>query len=143
MKTKLIQLGIWLTSVGVAAGLITSLALYRLTRSSLKVIHSWQQPSQVNYKSNDPYYFSIVESDRDWRSYPFSFIPKYRYLIYVGMSSTPSYGHFLEFPFDPGLDPIATYLNQANVTWTPAGVTFKAPTQHELFIPQKMFTGGR
>jgi hypothetical protein len=141
---KLLALGLWTTSVLITAGLITSVGLYSLTRQSLKVVHTWKQPSQVNYQSNDPYYLSVLESDRDWRDYPFTFEPKYRYLIYVGINDkTPSYGHFLEFPFDPVVTGIDGYLNQSTVTWTPAGVTLKTPTQHELFIPKQMFIGGR
>jgi hypothetical protein len=141
---KLIHFAIWTTSVALTASLMALVALYGLTRPSLKVLHTWKQPDSLNYQSYGPYYLSIVETDCNWRSLPFSFCDDRHHILYVGRDSgTPIYGHMLAFPFKPGINGMKTALQQAAVTWTPIGVTFKATTGHQLFIPKQAFIGGR
>jgi hypothetical protein len=141
---KLLNVGIWGFSVVATASLMTLVTLYGLTRSSLKVLHTWKQPDSLKYHSFDPYYLSVVETDCDLSRLLMSFCNDRHHILYVGHDSgTPTYGHMLQFPFEPGINGMQTDLQQATVTWTPIGVTFKTPTGHQLFIPKQAFIGGR
>ena len=68
------------------------------------------------------------------------------YFVYVGRhSGDPGYGHFVEFSFYPGYEDenIASHIKKSHVEWSEAGVTFKPPSGHVLFIPKQMYIGGR
>jgi len=121
--------------------MLTLLGLYTLTRPSHRVIHTWKQPDDIPY-DGATYYLSIVEADLDWRGFPVHV--SRRYYIYVGRDSdTPVYGHTLDFSFFPFSEDIDTHIQQSAVLWSADGVTLETLSGHRLFIPQRMFTGGR
>ena len=45
--------------------------------------------------------------------------------------------------FDPGADDVDVHIRQSTVEWTAECVAFAEATGHRLFIPKKMFFGGR
>ena len=113
-----------------------------LHRPSNVTLAQWKQSDVVNYKSYDPYFFSVVERDVNWTYFPLNW--ERHYLIYVGRENEmPAYGHFIEFSFHPGFDGLDTHLKKSTVEWSDAGVTFKEASGHILFIPKEMFIGGR
>jgi hypothetical protein len=135
-------IALWLAGTLAAAVGLTAGALYVLTRPSLRVVSSWRQPEAVRYDGFDPYYLSVVEGDLDWRGLPFAL--RRRHFIYVGLESgKPTYGHMVDFTFYPFPDDLVTYVRQSTVEWSDEGVTFRPPSGHALFIPKRMFIGGR
>lgn len=126
-----------------AASVVMALIItYLLHRPSNKIMAQWQQPATIAYDSFDPYYFSIVERDIDWKYLPFSW--QRHYDIYVGREQgVPGYGHFLEFSFHPGAIDLETHLKASQVEWRAEGVKFNEASGHQLLIPKRMFVGGR
>ena len=126
-------------------GMTNTCTLWRSHVWSRKVVAQWKQPDDVKYDGYSPYYLSVVERDRSWN--PLSDFEQY-YAIYVGKDSgPPSYGHVIDFTFWSGeddfyLDKVST-IKKTNVEWQPEGITMTMTSGHKLFIPQKMFTGGR
>jgi hypothetical protein len=107
-----------------------------------RLIAEWQQSASVDYKSFGPYYLSVMEGNVDWSF----FLPGWErhYVIYVGRESgDPGYGHYVDFSFHPGDEGLESHVKQSKVEWTEAGVTFNPPSGHALFIPKRMFIGGR
>lgn len=130
----------WLVSVLLVSTLLTTAGLYLLTRPSQRVIQTWTQPGQIQY-DGATYYLSVIESDLDWRGFPYHV--SRRYYIYVGRESgSPTYGHVVDFSFYPTED-IQTYIRKSTVEWSSGGVTFQTVSGHRLFIPKQMFVGGR
>ena len=115
------------------------MAIFLNLRSN-RVVHRWYQPSNVNYKSFDPYVLAVVEGARDWATLGW---PR-RYYIFVGRSNgVPGYGHYLDYTFHPGYENAEEHIRNSLVEWNKDGVTFIEATGHKLFIPKKMFIGGR
>jgi hypothetical protein len=100
---------LWLLSVLCTAVLLALVGLYLMSRPSLRVIQTWKQPSSIQYPDGAIPHLSVVESDRDWRGFPFHI--SRRYFVYVGLESgTPSYGHVVDFSFYPGnLNPLRIF----------------------------------
>ena len=118
------------------------LVVFLLHRPSNRVIAQWQQSGTINYQSFDPYFLSVVERDKDYSSFPFHV--ERNYFIYVGRGSgQPSYGHVIKFSFHPSDQSIEEHIKKSVVEWSKEGVTFKELSGHVLFIPKKMFIGGR
>jgi len=112
-----------------------------LQRPSLRVLKSWQQAVEINYKSHDPYFLNVVEDNWDLGHIPFSM--KRNYFIYVGKEKIKiTYGHVKNYSFEYHQD-IQKYLETCQVAWTSDGVTFIEPSGHKLFIPVGSFSGGR
>jgi hypothetical protein len=138
---KVAYIAILLTAVLLISICLTSATINSLTRSTNRVIHTWQQPDDIIY-DGPTYYLSVVEGGREWRGL-LIYVPR-RYHIYVGRDSgQPAYGHFIVFSFHPSFDEIEDHIRQSTTTWTADGVTFQPPSGHSLFIPERMFTGGR
>jgi hypothetical protein len=138
---RLLYLVAWLVSVLLVSIVLTTVGLYVLTRPSLRVIHTWKQPDNIQYDAAT-YYLSVVESDLDWRGFPVHV--SRRYFVYVGRDSgTPTYGHMIDFSFYPIAEDIQTHIRQSTVEWSSEGVTFQTVSGHQLFIPKRMFIGGR
>lgn len=109
---------------------------------SMKIVAQWSQPVNLKYGSFDPYYLSVVESDIDWRTFPFG--SERNYFIYVGREKEdPSYGHWVNFSFHAGYEDIETFIKKSDIKWSNKGVTFATASGHTVFIPKKMFIGGR
>lgn len=119
-----------------------SAALFVLTRPSLRPIATWAQPDSLHYGQWGPYHLTVVESDPDWRGFPFEV--RRRYLIYVGLEAgKPTYGHSVDHSFNNGLEAVESYIQDCAVTWTVDGVTLAEPDGHLLFVPVSAFAGGR
>ena len=116
--------------------------LYFLHRPSLTVVAEWKQPAEIKYDGRGPYYMSVVETDLNWRGFPL-YVDRH-HIIYVGRESgTPTYGHMLEYSFYPFPDDLKDFLKKATVEWTAEGVNLTLPSGHKLFVPKRMFIGGR
>ncbi len=136
------KLVIKLALVLLTATVLTLILTYLLHRPFNRIMAQWPQPSAIKYDAFDPYYFSVVESDLDWRYLPLTW--QRHYYLYVGHDSgAPEYGHFIEFSFHPGGDDVAAHLRKSSVEWSAEGVTFNEASGHRLFIPKQMFIGGR
>jgi hypothetical protein len=126
-----------LTSLALA--LVLNFALHRTTN---RVIAEWKQDASVQYKSNDPYYLSVVEGNVDWSFFLLGW--ERHYFIFVGRESgSPAYGHYIEFSFHPGYEDLESHIKRSAVEWSEGGVTFNEASGHVLFIPKQMFIGGR
>jgi len=123
----------WFGSVLGASFWVSAIALFMLTRPSLKVVKTWEKPGASMY-------LTVYESDTDWRGFPLNAQP--RYAIYVGRSGTPSYGHYIDMSFY-GLPKETDSIRQSSVAWSDQGVTIRQPSGHVLFIPKAMYEGGR
>ncbi len=143
---RLVKPALFVFSVLLLAGLATCVlvptSLFVLHRQSLRVVAQWRSPDTVHYDAFDPYTLSVVQSDRDWRAFPFDL--RWRYFVYVGRDrGTPTYGHMVDFSFFGGAEPLESYLAQSTVDWQPDGVTLTTPSGHRLFVPRALFVGGR
>jgi len=97
---------------------------------------------EITYDHLGPYYMSVVERDLDWSGFPF-YVER-NYFIYVGRDEgTPSHGHMIKYSFHPYPDEVEQFLTKADVQWTAEGVMLSLPSGHRLFVPKKMFIGGR
>ncbi len=110
-------------------------------RQSYRVIGHWAQSSAVEYSANGPYNFMVVESDRDWRGFPFSFGRHYFLLIGHEISGDQT-GYQVDYSFHPGAENIEAYIRNCAVEWTPLGVWFQEPSGQRLFIPKEAFAAG-
>ena len=125
----------------VVSVLLTSLLFIWLQRPSLEIVKSWKQSESINYNSFDPYFFNVVKDNVDLGHLPFTV--SRNYFIYIGKESNDvTYGHIKNYSFEYNND-IEEYLSLCSVQWSQAGVTFKEPSGHTLFIPKKSFIGGR
>lgn len=109
---------------------------------SCKVVAQWEQTDDVEYDGYSPYYVSVIE--RDFSLNPFTGFQRH-YGIYAGKESVSpkSYGHYIDFSFYNGYEDIVSFIKKTNVEWKSEGITMTMSSGHQLFIPQKMFTGGR
>lgn len=65
------------------------------------------------------------------------------YEVWVTRSGSPDYGYVVHHSFAwQDLDTNAT-IRGCKVEWSPAGVTLLEPTGQLLFIPEKLYRGGR
>jgi hypothetical protein len=95
-----------------------------------------RQPATLNYQSFDPYVLAIFKEQRVTGS-------KYVIVIHRGTAASAwSYGHYVDFPVNPAASD-DDEIKASQVTWAPEGVTLTATSGHTLFIPKKMFIGGR
>ncbi len=124
--------------------LLTMIIVFVLHWPSMEVIKQWKQPADMVYDNWDPYYISVVSTDIDWKTYPFNIGIERNYIIYVGRDSgKPSYGHMIKYSFHSGYKDLREFLNETEVNWLPEGVQLILASGHRLFIPKKMFIGGR
>lgn len=139
---KVALIAVLLTAVSLISICATSTVIHSLDRTIHRVVYSWQQPDDIVY-DGPTYYLSVVErGNRQWRGYFMS--NTQRYYIYVGRDSgQPGYGHFIDFSFHPFPNTVEEHIRQSTTEWTAEGVTFTTPSGHRLFIPERMFTGGR
>ena len=94
----------------------------------------WEQPAGIPYDGRGPYYVIVTGHENDDVHY-----------IYVGRDKeTPGYGHMLTLMVYPKTaETMRQFWSDAVVDWSPEGVRLSLSSGHVLFIPQKMFTGGR
>jgi hypothetical protein len=111
-------------------------------RESLRVVAHWPQSSAVQYDSTGPYHFLVVESDRDWRGFPFSFGRNYFLLMGHEISGNQS-GYRVDYSFHPATGDIEAHLRNCSVEWTPLGVWFQEPSGQRLFVPKEVFAAGQ
>ena len=123
--------------------MLTTYSLFWLHRPSHRVVAQWRQTKGVHYDDFDEYRLSVVESDTDWSGFPIHW--EQNYFIYVGQDKgTPTHGHMIKYSFHPDdYNDIPKYIQRTFVSWASDGVTFHEASGHVLFIPKKMFIGGR
>ena len=133
----------WTCFAGVFVTALLSIIFFiEISRPSLHILKSWEQPPSVRYNSFDPYYLHIVEDTLDFGHVPYSV--KRRYFIYVGKEAKNlTHGHVKDYSFDPEIEGMEKFLNRSNVSWDENGVTFTEPDGHRLFIPKDSFLGAR
>ncbi len=111
-------------------------------RQTLDVVYQWKQDPSIPYDGRGPYYLSIVETDTNWRGFPIHI--ETNHIIYVGRDSgKPGYGHMIDYSFHTWDSDLKTFLSKSTVNWSKEGVELQLESGHKLFIPEKMFTGGR
>lgn len=101
-----------------------------------KILFQTCQSPLVYYDQFDPYCLSVINQSR---------LSGDRLYIFVGRGKeAPDYGH--EFPFrfykDYSED-LNQHISRSMVQWNGEGVIFESGSGHKLFIPKKMFIGGR
>jgi len=65
------------------------------------------------------------------------------YEVWVTRSGSPDYGYVVHHSFAwQDFDTNAT-IRACKVEWSPAGVTLIEPTGQRLFVPEKLYVGGR
>ena len=112
-------------------------------RQSLRVVAHWPQSSAVLYEpAGRPYHFLVVESDRDWRGFPFSLGRNYFLLVGREISGNQS-GYRVDYSFHAGAADLEAHIRNCSVEWTPLGVWFHEPSGQRLFIPKEVFALGR
>lgn len=109
---------------------------------SLRVVAHWPQSSAVQYELGGPYHFLVVEGDRDWRGFPFSFGRNYFLLVGREISGDQS-GYRVDHSFHPPAPDIEAHIRNCSVEWTPLGVWFHEPSGQRLFIPKEAFAVGQ
>lgn len=115
--------------------------IYYATSSVGRVVHSWEQPKEIDYKSPGPFTLFVRERMPDWE---FLGGPSPRHGVFIGHDN--SYGHWFDCTFHAGSldkDEIDAYIRRAIVEWTEQGVSIKQESGHVIFFPKKTFTGGR
>ncbi|AWM41324.1 hypothetical protein C1280_32890 [Gemmata obscuriglobus] len=100
----------------------------------------WEQPSHLNFGSNDPYVVFVVDRSSWWNE------PNRFRHCGIGVVSHVHgdllYGHWTEYEFhNPSSDP--NYFTNCTTVWDPEGVTIIEPSGHKLFVPKNAFIGGR
>lgn len=71
------------------------------------------------------------------------FSTEQRYEVWVTRSGSPDYGYVVHHSFAwQDFDTNAT-IRACKVEWSPAGVTLLEPSGQRLFIPEKLYRGGR
>lgn len=118
-------------------GIGGSLTLFLATRPVNRVVKSFTGP--------DGYTLAVVQADWDFRGFPFDKAP--RYAVYVGRTPEPVYGHFLDYGFtgvsEDALWDVEKDIERCTIQWDQQGVALSSPSGHILFIPKKMYEGGR
>jgi hypothetical protein len=122
--------------------LVAAVFIFWAHRQSLRVVAHWPQDSAVQYDTGGPYHFLVVESDRDWRGFPFSFGRHYFLLVGREISGDQS-GYRVDYSFHPATAGVEAYLAKCSVEWTPPGLWFHEPSGQRLFIPKEAFAEGR
>jgi hypothetical protein len=96
----------------------------------------------LDYKSFGPYSVYVLEGARDW-SYPLALPMRYSVVVARSGLAPPDYGHILDYSFHPGGNDTEAHIRKSTAEWGPDGVSFVEDSGHRLFIPKKMFIGGR
>ena len=112
-----------------------------LTGFANRVIHSWEQPQEIEYMRNSKYTLFVREKAPDWS---FLLHRRARHEIFIGRDD--SYGHWFDCTFHGGWgDDTKTdeYIRRSAVEWTEEGVSIKQESGHVVFFPKKTFVGGR
>jgi hypothetical protein len=115
--------------------------IYHATSTVGRVVHSWAQPKEMDYKSYGPYTLHVREKMPDWRLLG-GRTPRHE--IFIGRDD--SYGHWFDCTFHAGSldeDEIDAYIRRSTVEWTDEGVSVKQESGHVIFFPKKTFIGGR
>jgi len=107
---------------------------------SNRVVAKWTQPETIDYKSFGPYELYVMEGGLNWTL----FGTERRYYLFIGRAEgEPSHGHAIDYSFHPGGTDLAAHIQASKVEWSDDGVTFVEASGHRLFVPKKMFIGGR
>jgi hypothetical protein len=106
-----------------------------------RIIHSWPQPNEIDYKSHGPYTLFVREIASDFRLLGGR---ERRFQVFIGHDE--NYGHWFDCTFhahssDP--DEIDAYIRRSKVEWTESGVSIKQERGHAIVFPKETFIGGR
>jgi hypothetical protein len=107
-------------------------------RQTYRVVAHWPQSSTVQYDSGGPFHFLVVESDRDWRGFPFSIGRNYFVLVGREISGDQA-GHRVDYSFHPPTADLESHIRNCSVEWATAGVWFQEPSGQRLFVPKEVF----
>lgn len=111
-----------------------------LNQRSNHVLRSWRQPKEIIYDGEE-HSLAIIQADRKWSLFDgFS----WRYDIFVGKTGNiGDYGHFVAWPFDRHSGTPREALDKVDLAWTNEGVTLTDSLGRRVFIPKRLFIGGR
>jgi hypothetical protein len=134
-----------LRRVGILLAALLVLAMVFLIwahRQSYRVVAHWPQATSEQYGAGGPYHFMVVEGDRDWRGFPFSFGRNYFLLVGSEISGDQA-GYRVDHSFHPTTADVEAHIRNCSVEWAPLGVWFQEPSGQRLFIPKEAFAFGR
>jgi len=104
------------------------------------VVATWEQPASLPYDGGGPYRLMVVREGYDLDL--LSVRPEYT--LYLGRDKgEPRYGHYLPIDFYPGGEDETRHIRRSALRWSPAGATFISASGHRVFVPERLFTGGR
>lgn len=109
----------------------------RSAGSTRGAVAHWRQPPEVDYHSFDPYTLWVRPAREDSRGTAL-------YEVRVLHGDDPDgYGHSMQFSVLASGSSEPPFIKNAQVRWSPEGVTLSLPSGHSLFIPRAAFVGGR
>jgi hypothetical protein len=99
---------------------------------SSRILYKDCQPKSIIYKSYDPYCLSIIELDLTLSK---------NNIIMISHNGDNIYGHILSYPE-------SHLVNESNIQktitdWDSNGINLTCYSGHKIFIPKKLFIGGR
>ena len=112
-----------------------------LNYSSGRIIHSWEQPKEINYWRNANYTLYVIETAPDWFIFGGRTPRQYIFICW-----SDSYGDRFDCSFQAAShddSEIDAYIQRSIVEWTVDGVSLKQESGHVIFFPAKTFIGGR
>ena len=113
---------------------------FYLSWPSNRVIAQWHKPDTIQYNSFDPYTLSVIEGSRKLNTLGW---PRRHYIFIGRTDDAPSYGYYHDYSFHAGYEHVDDYIAKAKVDWTAEGVTLTESDGQSLFLPKKLFIGGR
>ncbi len=99
------------------------------------LLHS-NQPSNIHYRSFDPYELRIQEGPAKYDS--IFLLSDDRYLIIDIARKSSNFAYFHRVTFDA-----LGSREPSSVVWSQEGISLSYPKGHKLFIPKGSFIGGR
>lgn len=130
-----------LVAVLLGCGLVSVKLTVWLNLSPSTVLLELTQPATPDYESYGPYSVYVLEGPRNWGALDFP--RRHRLVIARAGDSPPTYGHMLDYSFHAMGADMDSHIRQSTAEWTPDGVTFVEASGHRLFVPKRLFVGGR
>lgn len=137
LKRILIHVGV----AGTLSIIFTACFIFYHLRSTGRIVHTWEQPKEIEYQRNITYKLFVRERHPEWSLLGGS---KPVHVINIGWDA--DYVHWFDCTFHAGTldeDEIDAYIRRSTVEWTEAGVSIKQESGHVIFFPKKTFIGGR
>jgi hypothetical protein len=139
-KSRALKIVLLATAWGLSALLAGFVFVFVVLGPTDRVIALWPQPNSLRYGPAGSYTLLVVERETDIHQFPWA---KAHEIVIGRKDVAQDYGHGVSFSFHPPSGDLEAHIRNSKVEWTDDGVTFIEATGHRLFIPEKMFVGGR